>query len=80
MSAKQVHLSSRFAIALSLFVCLVVAACSGNAPSSPSSTPAPSEPAFATRLRPLLLAKMRDLRTPGAIIFVDAPGQGSSRP
>ncbi len=77
MSAKQVHLSSRFAIALSLFVCLVVAACSGNAPSSPSSTPAPSEPAFATRLRPLLLAKMRDLRTPGAIIFVDAPGQGS---
>ena len=31
MSAKHVHLSSRFVIALSLFVCLVVAACASTA-------------------------------------------------
>jgi D-alanyl-D-alanine carboxypeptidase len=77
MSAKHVHLSSRCVLALSLFVCLVVAACSGNAPSTSSSTPSPSEPAFATKLRPLLLAKMREQQTPGAIIFVDDPGKGS---
>jgi D-alanyl-D-alanine carboxypeptidase len=34
-------------------------------------------PAFAAKLQPLLQAKMQQLRIPGAIIFVDDPGQGS---
>jgi CubicO group peptidase (beta-lactamase class C family) len=34
-------------------------------------------PSFVARLRPLLLAKMQQLRIPGAIIYVDNPGQGS---
>jgi D-alanyl-D-alanine carboxypeptidase len=36
-----------------------------------------TEPAFAATLRPKLLAKLWEQGTPGAIIYVDAPGQGT---
>jgi D-alanyl-D-alanine carboxypeptidase len=34
-------------------------------------------PAFATKLQPLLQAKMQQLHIPGAMVDVDIPGQGS---
>jgi hypothetical protein len=77
MSVKHVHLNSRFVLALSLFVCLVVAACSSAGVAPTQTTPTVEVPAFVGRLQPLLLAKMQQLRIPGAIIFVDDPGQGS---
>lgn len=41
------------------------------------ATPTVGGPAFAAKLQPLLLAKMKEQQTPGAIVFVDDPGQGS---
>ncbi len=38
--------------------------------------PSTGEPPFAKKLRPLLEAAMKQLSIPGAIIFVDDPGQG----
>jgi D-alanyl-D-alanine carboxypeptidase len=38
---------------------------------------AQSAPDFAATLRPLLLAKMKELSTPGAIVLVEAPGKGT---
>jgi D-alanyl-D-alanine carboxypeptidase len=77
MNVKYVHLNSRFVLALSLFVCLVVAACSSASVAPTQTTPTVEVAAFAGKLQPLLLAKMQQLRVPGAIIFVDDPGQGS---
>jgi CubicO group peptidase (beta-lactamase class C family) len=45
-----------------------------QAVSSASTSKAPS---YVARLRPQLLAKMQQLRIPGAIVYVDDPGQGS---
>jgi D-alanyl-D-alanine carboxypeptidase len=42
---------------------------------STASTSKP--PSYVARLRPQLVAKMQQLRIPGAIIYVDDPGQGS---
>src|SRR6266480_487306 len=77
MRAKHVHLISHFVFALSLCVCLVVSACSSAGTVLTQATPTVEVPAFAVKLQPLLVAKMQQLRIPGAIIYVDDPGQGS---
>jgi D-alanyl-D-alanine carboxypeptidase len=77
MRAKTDHLISRFVFALSLLVCLVVAACSSAGVAPTQATPTVGVPAFAAKLQPLLEAKMQQLRIPGAIIYVDDLGQGS---
>jgi hypothetical protein len=77
MRARHIHLNRRFVFALSLFVCLVVSACASAVAPSTQATPTAGVPAFAAKLQPLLVAKMKEQRTPGAIIFVDDPGQGS---
>jgi D-alanyl-D-alanine carboxypeptidase len=77
MRANQVQVLNRFVFALSLFACLLVVACAqaGVSPTQPS--PSARVPAFAARLQPLLEAKMQQLHIPGALIYVDDPGQGS---
>jgi D-alanyl-D-alanine carboxypeptidase len=77
MRAKHVHLFRRFVFALALLVCLVVSTWAVSSPTKAASRLATREPPFAGKLRPLLEAKMKQLRIPGAIIFVDDPGQGS---
>ncbi len=77
MRANQVHVFNRFVLALSLFVCFVVAACASAGVSPTQATPTVRVPAFAAKLQPLLEAKMQQLHIPGASIFVDLPGQGS---
>src|SRR6516162_2491686 len=77
MSANQVHVFNRLVFALSLFACLVVAACAQAGISPTQATPTVRVPAFAVKLQPLLEAKMQQLHIPGALIYVDDPGQGS---
>ena len=78
MEAIIVHPSSRFVVALLLLVCLVAAACASSG-STPQATPKPtaSNPSFAAKLQPLLQSKMQQYRIPGAIVYVDIPGQGT---
>src|SRR5215471_18401681 len=78
MSAKHVHLLGRFVFPLALLVCLLLSACSGSSPAlaAPIHSAAKSPP-FVAKLKPLLEARMQQLRIPGAIVYVDDPGQGS---
>ena len=78
MSAKHVQLLSRLVFPLALLGCLLLSACSGSSPvqAAPTREPAKS-PVFVAKLQPLLLAKMQRLRIPGALVYVDDPGQGS---
>lgn len=79
MRIRNVHLKRRFVCALWLFICLVMAACASSSTVAPltHATPTVASPAFAAKLQPLLGAKMHQLHIPGAIIYVDIPGQGS---
>src|SRR6266480_104579 len=78
MSAKRVHLLGRLVFPLALLGCLVLSACAGSSPalSAPPRSAAKSPP-FVAKLKPLLLARMQQLRIPGAIVYVNDPGQGS---
>jgi D-alanyl-D-alanine carboxypeptidase len=65
-----------------VIVALVTAALlvspTGAAASSSSSVAAgPGEPSFATTLRPLLEAKMKSIRIPGAVVYVQSPDKGT---
>jgi hypothetical protein len=78
MRATHVHLFRRFVFTLALVVCLVVSAWSVSSPAQAAPRLSPAKPPpFVAKLKPLLQAKMRQLRIPGAIIFVDDPGQGA---
>jgi CubicO group peptidase (beta-lactamase class C family) len=78
MSAKHVQLVRRLVFPLALLGCLLLSACAGSSPAQSAPTRGVSKsPAFAAKLQPLLLAKMQQLHIPGALIFVDLPGQGS---
>ncbi len=77
MRAKPVHRFRRVVFALALLVCLLLSACSSAAVAPTQTTPTVGVPAFVGKLEPLLLAKMQQLRIPGALIYVDDPGQGS---
>ncbi len=78
MSAKHVQLLGRLVFPLALLGCLLLSACAGSSPvqSAPVRSPAKSPP-FVAKLQPLLLAQMQQLRIPGAIVYVNDPGQGS---
>jgi D-alanyl-D-alanine carboxypeptidase len=78
MSAKHVHLLGRLVFPLALLVCLLLSACAGSSPVQAAPIrEAAKPPLFVAKLRPLLLARMQQLRIPGAIVYVDDPGQGS---
>jgi D-alanyl-D-alanine carboxypeptidase len=74
MRAKPVHRFRRGVFALALLVCLLLSAWSVNSPVQAAPTHVTSQPACVAKLKPLLLAKMQQLRIPGAIIYVDDPG------
>ena len=61
--------------ALLLLISLVASAVS--TPARARSLPATGVPPFVAKLRPLLEAKMKLLHVPGAIFYVDLPGQGT---
>jgi D-alanyl-D-alanine carboxypeptidase len=77
MRAKPVHRFRRVVFALALLVCLLLSAWSVSSPVQAAPTHATGQPACVAKLKPLLQAKMQQLRIPGAIIFVDEPGQCS---
>jgi D-alanyl-D-alanine carboxypeptidase len=78
MKAHQSHFMIRYMCPLVLLGILAaslwVASFPAQAVSSASTSRPPSSIA---RLRPQLLAKMQQLRVPGAIVYVDDPGQGA---
>ncbi|MFF7183105.1 serine hydrolase [Streptomyces sp. NPDC008121] len=47
------------------------------AKSSSVAVPSSAEPSFVRELKPLLIAKMEELRVPGAVVLADVPGKGS---
>ena len=78
MKAHHSHSMIRFVCLLVLVFSLAASLCVVSSPAQAVSTaPTSKPPSFVARLRPLLLAKMQQLRIPGAIIYVDDPGQGS---
>ena len=78
MSAKYVQLLGRLVFPLALLACLLLSACAGSSPVEAAPTRGASKsPAFVAKLQPLLQARMQQLRIPGAIVYVDDPGQGS---
>jgi D-alanyl-D-alanine carboxypeptidase len=63
---------------LALVVWLVVSACALSSPALAATTRSPAKsPPFVAKLQPLLQAQMQQLRIPGAMVYVDDPGQGS---
>jgi D-alanyl-D-alanine carboxypeptidase len=61
-----------------LLLAVLVPGCGARAAGgSAAPQTAPPVPAFAATLQPLLEAKLRELRTPGATVLVDVPGQGT---
>lgn len=59
-----------------VMVALVIAALLVS-PAGAAASSSAGEPAFAAALRPLLEAKMKELRIPGAVIYVQAPNKGT---
>jgi len=76
---KVYRLLSRPIVKLLLVACIVLSAYVVSSPllSSQPALAKGSEPPFAAKLRPLLEAKMKELRVPGAIIHIHYPAQGS---
>ena len=77
MGTKKGHPRSRFLAVLSLCVCLTGVAGSSTAGATAQVTPTTAVPPFAAKLQPLLQSRMRQYRIPGAIVYVDIPGQGT---
>jgi D-alanyl-D-alanine carboxypeptidase len=77
MSAKQVHLFRRLVFVLALLVCLLVSALADSPNVLAAPAHATGQPACVSKLKPLLLDKMQQLRIPGAIVYVNDPGQCS---
>jgi D-alanyl-D-alanine carboxypeptidase len=76
MSATPVYLFRRVVFVLALLVCLLLSAWSVSSPVQPAPARSPCQAAFAAKLQPPLVAKMQQVRIPGALIYVDDPGQG----
>ncbi len=78
MKAHQSHSLIRLVSPLVLLCILAACLWVVSFPAQAISTaPASKPPSYVARLRPLLLAKMQQVRIPGAIVFVDDPSQGS---
>ena len=78
MKAHHSHCMIRFVCSLVL-LCILAASLlvASSAASAVSTASTGKPPSFAARLRPLILAKMQQFRIPGAMVYVDDPGQGS---
>jgi D-alanyl-D-alanine carboxypeptidase len=77
MSATSVHRFRRVVFVLALLVCLLLSVSVVSSPVQAAPMHATGQPACVAKLKPRLLAKMQQLRLPGAILFVDDPGQCS---
>src|SRR5437588_12814949 len=78
MSPKHIHLLGRLVFPLALLGCLLPSACSASSAAQSAPTRSAAKPlAFVAKLQPLLEAKMQQLHIPGAIVYVNDPGQGS---
>jgi D-alanyl-D-alanine carboxypeptidase len=78
MQAQQSHSLIRLVSPLVLLFILAAALWVASLPAGAVSSVSTSKPpSYLATLRPLLLAKMQQLRIPGAIVYVDDPGQGS---
>ncbi len=78
MKAHQSHYLIRLVSPLVLLGILAASLWVVSFTASAVSTAAKSRPpSYVASLRPLLLAKMQQLRIPGAIVYVDDPGQES---
>jgi hypothetical protein len=77
MRAKPVHHFPRLVLALALLVCLLLSAWSVSSPVQAAPARSTCQGAFAAKLKPLLQAKMQQLHILGAIVYVNAPAQGS---
>lgn len=67
----------RRSISAAAFTVLALLASTSCGSSTPKSTPSENlTPEFSKTLEPLIAAKLKELRVPGAIILVDVPGQG----
>jgi CubicO group peptidase (beta-lactamase class C family) len=78
MKAQQSHSLIRLVSPLVLLGILAASLLVTNSTASAVSTASASRPPSSiARLRPLLLAKMQQLRIPGVIVYVDDPRQGS---
>src|SRR5215472_704559 len=78
MKAQQSHYMIRLVSPLFLLFILAASLWVTSFPASTVSAASTSRPpGYVARLRPLLLAKMQQLRIPGALVYVDDPGQGS---
>ncbi len=72
-------------VGIALMVCLVASACSGSTSSTSEDTTTSGTttaedttlPAFARDLQPQIEELMSELRVPGALIYVDVPGEGT---
>jgi D-alanyl-D-alanine carboxypeptidase len=73
---RPIHRFRRFVFALALLACLAFSASAVGLPVSAASAGSTCQAAFAARLKPLLQAKMQQVRIPGALIYVDDPAQG----
>jgi len=78
MRTTHVQLFRRLVLALTLVVWMGVSVWSVSSPAQAASMrSAEQSPPFVAKLKPLLQAKMQQLRIPGALVFVNDPGQGS---
>jgi D-alanyl-D-alanine carboxypeptidase len=78
MKAQQSHFLIRFVYPLVLLFILAASLWVVSLPVGAVSTASTSKPpSFVARLRPQLLANMQQLHIPGAIVYVDDPGQGA---
>lgn len=78
-SDRNIYRLTRSMAKLLLVFCLVLSAYIVSSPlwsSGPVQARA-GDPPFVAKLSPLLDAKMKELRVPGAIIYINYPGQGS---
>jgi CubicO group peptidase (beta-lactamase class C family) len=72
-------------VVVALVVCLVASACSGSSTSTPEDTTTAGTttaedatlPAFARTLQPQIEEMVSKLRVPGALVYVDVPGEGT---
>jgi Beta-lactamase len=77
MSATPIHLFRRLIVEFALLVGLLLLTWSVSLPVQAVPTHAPGQLACVAKLKPLLQTKMQQLRIPGAMVYVDDPGQCS---
>src|SRR5215831_16471217 len=78
MKAYHSHSIIRFVCPLVLLCSLAASLWIASFPAQAVSTALASKPpSFVARLRPLLMTNMQQLHIPGAIIYVNDPGQGT---